>query len=103
MTTQTHFTAWLVNDSSCLDQENCDLTVLQDTLISGDPESAGSWGTDSSKPQAFYGVTSVSAKDSDIDAALVEAEVMLRDAGWRTVGAWDVVPNAYTITVEREV
>lgn len=100
-TTVTHFTAWLVNDTSCLDQGCMDLTVLQDQLIGGDPEDERGWSTDTEQPQAFYAVTTVDAADGDIDTAQAEAKDLLEQAGWRLAGNWDATPNAYTVTVER--
>jgi hypothetical protein len=98
---RTHFTAWLVNDPSCLDQARCDITILQDQLIGADPDDERSWSTDTSKPQPFYAVTTVDAEDGDIDQALREAEALMSEAGWRLAGDWDAAPNAYTTTVER--
>jgi hypothetical protein len=99
--TTTHFTAWLVNDTSCLDQDCMDITVLEDWLIGGDAEDDGNWSTDSGKAPAFYAVTSVNAKDGDIDDAITEADDLMTAAGWRVVGEWDAVDNAYIVTVER--
>jgi hypothetical protein len=97
-----HYTAWLVNDTSCLDQACMDLTVLEDELIGGDPEKRGDWSTDASKDRAFYGVTAVDAEEGDIQKATEEAEDMLREAGWRMTDKWEAVTNAYIVTVERE-
>ena len=100
--TTTHFTAWLVNDASCLDQSNCDLTVLEDQLIGADPEDDGSWSTDTSKDTALYAVTDVDASDCDIEDAINQAEQMLAAAGWTIAGtSWEAVDNAYIVTVER--
>lgn len=41
--TREHYTAWLVTDTTCLDQPKCDVSVLQDELIGADP---GDTGTD---------------------------------------------------------
>ncbi|MFF3547093.1 hypothetical protein ACFYXD_35310 [Streptomyces platensis] len=97
-----HFTAWLVNDPSALDQPCMDIAILEDELIAGDPEDDGSWGTDSSKPTAFYAVTKVDARDGDAQDGIDEAEDLMSAAGWRTVGNWDTVDNAYIVTVERD-
>jgi hypothetical protein len=96
-----HFTAWLVNDTSCLDQPNMDITILEDALI-GDPEDDGAWTTDSSKPIAFHAITDTDARDGDIAEGIRQAEHLLANAGWSTVGSWDATDNAYTITVERD-
>lgn len=98
----THFTAWLVNISSYLDQPNMDLTVFEDTLLGGDSDDDASWSTDGSKGAAFYAITSVSAEGGDIDDGLGEARDLLEAAGWSVVGAWEPTDNAYTVTVERE-
>jgi hypothetical protein len=101
MTTR-HFTAWLVNDPSALDQACMDISILEDELIGADPEDDGAWSTDSSKPVAFYAVTTVDAREGDIDDAQDEAEDLMSATGWRTVGKWDAVDNAYIVTVERD-
>lgn len=98
--TAMHFTAWLVNDTSCLDQDNCDITIIEDQLIAGDPEDDRNWATDSCKPPAFYATTSVNAKGGDIDAALTEARELMAAAGWQPVGAWQAADTAYIVTVE---
>lgn len=97
----THYTAWLTNVASCLDQPNIDLTVLQDKLTGADPTQDGDWSTDPDRPQALYAVTSVPAEDGDIDDAIKEAENLLVASGWTTIGAWDVCDSSYFITVER--
>lgn len=117
--TAQHFTAWLVNDTSCLDQGCMDVSVLEDRVISYrtqeksseyDPVTGGvtveeeeipQWTTDSSKPPAFYAVTTVDAKSGDVADGQAEAVELMRAAGWATVGGWDVLPNAYVVTVER--
>lgn len=101
MTTR-HFTAWLVNVPSCLDQPFMDLTVLEDELIGGDAEDDAEWATDGSKEPAFYAITTVNALDGDDEDGQREAKELLTDAGWSIVGDWDVTDNAYVITVERD-
>jgi len=100
-----HFTAWLVNDASALDQPCMDVTILEDQVI-GYTEVYGeqqpSWSTDTSKPTAFYAVTKVDACDGDAEDGCDEAEDLMRDAGWRVVGNWEAVDNAYVVTVERD-
>jgi hypothetical protein len=119
--TRTHFTAWLTNDPSCLDQPFMDLTIWQDTItgyrkgdLIGDVDLATGtdtlgyeeipvWEMDPDKPDpTFYAVTKVPARDGDIADAQQEAKELLETAGWRIVGDWDVTPNAYTVTVERD-
>lgn len=97
-----HFTAWLVNAPSCLDQPNCDLTVLEDQLLGEDPEDRDAWTSDTSKDQPLYGITDVPAAGGDIDAAIEQAEAMLSARGWRTVDSWITTDNAYICTVEKD-
>jgi hypothetical protein len=66
------------------------------------PQDEGAWSTDTSKPTAFYAVTKVDARDGDAQDGCDEAEDLMRDAGWRVVGNWDAVDNAYVVTVERD-
>jgi hypothetical protein len=98
--TATHFTAWLVNDTSCLDQPCMDVTVLEDDLIGEDPEDRGAWSSNGNTH--FYAVTTVDARDGDDADGVTQAEELLRAAGWRTVGQWDVTTSAYVVTVERD-
>lgn len=102
MSEQAHFTAWLVNVPSCLDQPNIDLTVLPDEPVYGiDDEGNEVINWASSGETVFYAVTSVNAATGEVSDAITGARVLLREAGWETVGEWDVVDNAYVITVER--
>jgi hypothetical protein len=100
--TITHFTAWLVNDASALDQGCMDITILEDQLVGGDPDNDGDWSTDTSKPTAFYAVTTVNAEDGSLSDGRNEAETLMEQAGWRIAGDWDAVDNAYIVTVERD-
>lgn len=97
----THFTAWLVNDPSALDQPCMDVAILEDALIGADPEDKRAWATDSSKPEAFRAVTTVDAREGEVKDAISEAEDLMEGAGWRVIGDWDSVPNAYVATVVR--
>jgi hypothetical protein len=98
-----HFTAWLVNDPSALNQDNCDVTVLADVLIGYDKNDSGEetpcWASNGA--EVFHAVTDTSARDGDIEDALSRAEELLAEAGWDTVGKWEAVDNAYLVTVER--
>ncbi|BFP50049.1 hypothetical protein KCMC57_64170 (plasmid) [Kitasatospora sp. CMC57] len=101
----THFTAWLVDDRSCLDQDNCDVTVLADditTVIDYDGN-----GFEVEKPEysstgapVFYGITGVDARDGNVDDAIREAEQMLDAAGWVVTGTWEAVGTSYVVEVE---
>ncbi|GAX57262.1 hypothetical protein [Streptomyces olivochromogenes] len=99
----THFTAWLVNDTSALDQPCMDVTVIEDQAISYKQDEEGNetpvWA--SQGDQKFYAVTTVDARDGDIDDAQTETEALLAASGWKTVGDWDVTDNAYIVTVEK--
>jgi hypothetical protein len=97
--TTTHFTAWLVNDASCLETPFMDVTVIEDELIGDDPADERAWA--SNGDPLFHAVTTVDAEDGDIDTAQYEATDLLSAAGWQTVGNWDVVDNAYIVTVAR--
>lgn len=114
----THFTAWLVNDTSALDQDCMDVTILEDEIsgyrdgeISGeyDPHTGEAAIEQTEQPiwsstsqQVFYAVTTVNAKDGDVKDGCDEAETLMAQAGWRIVGDWDAVDNAYIVTVERD-
>lgn len=100
MTNLRHFTAWMINDRSMLDQPNMGVTILEDTLIGSDPDNEGHWATDSTKPMAFYAVTTVDARDGEGQDGVNEAMALMSAAGWDTVGKWEPTPSAYTATVE---
>ena len=95
-----HFTAWLVNARSCLDQDNMDVTVLEDELTGAEnPDDPGDWATDGTKDPAFYAVTSVDARDGETDDAIREAEGLLAAAGWTVAGPWAGVDCGYIAVV----
>ena len=93
--TATHFTAWLTTTTSALDQDNIDLTVLEDEQL-GDTD----W-TSKGGPALFTAATNVPAEDGDHRKAQDEADDLLAEAGWSTTGTWDAVDSGYIITVER--
>lgn len=99
-----HFTAWLVNDRTCLDQDYMDVTILQDMLVIDGPDHGGRfrehWETDPEEAPAYYAITTVNAREGDIEEGQKQAKALLADAGWQTVDDWTVLENAYTITVE---
>ncbi|NUP24161.1 MAG: hypothetical protein HOZ81_50515 [Streptomyces sp.] len=100
---QTHFTAWLVNDRTCLDQDNCDITVLADDITTDygpDDSEAEKTVYSSTGEPLFYAVTGVSARDGDGDAAIREAEELLADSGWRITGSWEAVGTGGVVEVE---
>ncbi|MFF0409119.1 hypothetical protein ACFYUY_01620 [Kitasatospora sp. NPDC004745] len=97
----THFTVWVVNDTSSLGGDNCEVEVKADaphTYYEGD-EKRISW--ESTGDPLLQHVTSVDARDGDIDDAIREAEELLEAAGWRIAGRWDAVDTAYIAEVER--
>jgi len=96
-----HFTAWLVNIPSALDQANMDITISQDQLVGANPDNDSDWTTDTSKPTPFYAVTHVNATTGDITEGIKEAEALMQQDGWKTTSNWQAVTNAYTATVER--
>lgn len=98
-TTITHFTAWLVNDASALETSCMDITVIEDELIGADPDDERAWAANGAV--TFHAVTTVDVHDGDIDAAQAEAKDLMAAAGWQIVGDWDVVDNAYIVTVAR--
>ncbi|WP_329126143.1 hypothetical protein [Streptomyces sp. NBC_01353] len=98
--TTTHFTAWLTTTTSALDQDNIDIVILEDELI-GDPEAGDAAWACKGGIALFTGITNVPAEDGDHTKAKLEAEDLMRDAGWATVGAWDGVDTGYIVTVER--
>jgi hypothetical protein len=52
--TRRHFTAWMANSSSVVDQPNMDIAIIEDQLLGEDPDNVDHWSSDSSKPQPFY-------------------------------------------------
>jgi hypothetical protein len=103
-TTATHFTAWLVNDPSCLTGDTCDITVLRDEPVTyrtgSDGQETPVWG--STGDPLLHADTTVDARDGDIAEAQREAEELLAASGWRVAGGWEATDNAYIVTVERE-
>ncbi len=95
-----HYAAWITTDSTCLDQPNVDVVVLEDVLISEPDDDEGSWS--STGTQWFHGITGVNAKDGDHGDACREALALLENAGWRTQSLADGegVDTGYTVTVE---
>ncbi|WP_406501615.1 hypothetical protein OHA04_27775 [Streptomyces sp. NBC_01590] len=99
-TATTHFTAWLGTNASVLDQDNMDVVVLEDELFGDPAEGATAWSC-KGEEALFTGITDTPAEDGDHKSAQREAEALLSDAGWSTVGEWDDVDTGYTITVVR--
>jgi hypothetical protein len=94
----THFTAWLVNDPSALEGDDCDVTVLADAFAGyrrGEPD----WS--STGEPLFHALTGIDARGGDIDDAQDKAEQALAEAGWTTTGDWEALDNSYVITVVR--
>ncbi|TVL89794.1 hypothetical protein [Streptomyces sp. SAJ15] len=103
--TMTHFTAWLTTDRTCLEDDQCDVTVLADKIAGYEFDSNGFetntpvW-TSVGDP-LWYAKTSHTADEDDDQSALEEAEELLEKAGWRLVGGWEAVTTGCTATVER--
>lgn len=99
-TVTTHFTVWVCNDPSSLEGSNCDVEVKADKpLAYYDDEQRISW--ESTGDPLLRAVTSVDARDGDIDQALREAKGMLEEAGWEITGKWEALADAYVAEVER--
>lgn len=99
MTDTTHFTAWLTTTTSALDQDNIDVTVLEDENIGGDSDEAN-WACQGGEAE-YTGVTGIPAEDGDHYKAQREAVDLLTEAGWTAVGDWEDVDTGYIVTVER--
>jgi hypothetical protein len=109
---ETHYTAWMTNDPSCLSGPFMDVTVLEDE-VSGykdgevtdsetmEREQLPQWTTKSGDSQMFHAETGVRAADGEAQDGIREAKTLLEQAGWRTVGEWEATPNSYTATVVR--
>jgi hypothetical protein len=100
-TTPRHFTAWMANDPSVLDQPFMDVTVLEDEATSYRTETREVPEWSSTGKQAFYGVTTVDAREGDAQDGIKQAEELLGAAGWRIAGKWEATDSAYLVTVER--
>lgn len=104
-TTTTHFTAWLAVESSVLTNDNCDVTILQDEVISYRTDDDGTeipeWTTAAGVPQAFYAETHATTDDDHSDAQN-QARDLMEEAGWRIVGDWEATDSGYIVTVERD-
>lgn len=99
MTTTEHYTAWITTDTSCLDQDNADITVLRDEQLGADGDPNG-WS--STGDPVHYATTSINARTGDHDDIVAEAKALLAAAEWDVTGTWEAVPTGYTATVERD-
>jgi hypothetical protein len=102
---RTHFTAWLVNDLSALDGNNCDVSVMADEayIYAEDDEGIEEvthW--ESTGEPIFQAVTDTDARTGDDEQAQREARKLLQDAGWEIVGDWEAVTTAYVVEVRRD-
>ncbi|MGW5353385.1 hypothetical protein ACWERV_23100 [Streptomyces sp. NPDC004031] len=102
-----HFTAWITKDPQFLETDRMDVLIMEDTVMvpqtTPDGRRIQIWETDGN--MVFYAVTSVDAREGDVYDAMKEAELLMQQAGWRTVGPWGLVPEApndheYIATVE---
>ncbi|MEU0991240.1 hypothetical protein [Streptomyces sp. NPDC005953] len=96
---ETHYTAWLTTDSTCLDGACSDVTVLADEL-SGHHHSTGEAQWVSAGDPLLHTVTTVSAKDGDDEQAMQEAQELLKASGWSVDGQWEAVPTGFIIPVK---
>ncbi|MFE6868291.1 hypothetical protein ACFVFS_17215 [Kitasatospora sp. NPDC057692] len=100
-----HFTAWLVNDRSALESDNCDVTVLPDRPLiyieDADGEEVEVINWESTGTGVFHAVTNVDARHGDDEDAIRETEQLLEEAGWRITGKWEPLDTAYVTEVER--
>ena len=104
-----HFTAWLTTDSSALEDDLCDVTVLRDEPSGTRTDDFGNETEDwtSVGDPVFYAKTSIrhdqGADDgSGATAAEQEARDLLENAGWRLTGSWEAVTTGGTVTVSRD-
>ncbi len=96
-----HFTAWLVDDPSCLDQAHMDITVLEDTVTGySDDGQTPVWSTAAGSPTRFHALTGVDAREGDVADGQRQAEELLREAGWVPAGAWEANATGAIVTVE---
>lgn len=91
-----HFTAWLTVDPTMALGSNCAVLILEDE------QSGSDWTTKPGATEEFTAETTVPAQiRGDHHAAQTEADDLMRQAGWRTVGTWEQVDSGYVATVER--
>lgn len=95
--TTKHYTAWLTNVRSALDQPNMDITILEDEAI-GDPENGdGTWACAGGEA-VYYTVTDMAADDYWGDCTAVATNI-LRHAGWDTTDEWTSNDTGYAVSV----
>jgi DNA-binding transcriptional regulator YiaG len=97
--TARYFTAWLSTDPSVLDDNHCDVVILEDELLGDDPDDLRAR---SSFGDPHLRVVLDARHDDDTDEAAIEqAEQALDAAGWRLIGDWEAVDTGCTVPVER--
>lgn len=103
--TDQHFTAWLTTDPGCLDQDHCDITVLQDAITGYNTAEDGTelpiWSTDIMVNPQYYATTRTPAADDSHKQAQQQAAELLTSAGWALAGPWAATPTGYIATVTR--
>jgi hypothetical protein len=91
-----HFTAWLTVDPTMVLNTNCDVLILEDEQTGPD------WTTKPGAREEFSAETSTPAETrGDHSAAQADAEDLMKQAGWETVGDWEQVDSGYVVTVQR--
>ncbi|GAA2640037.1 hypothetical protein [Streptomyces axinellae] len=101
-----HYTAWVTNDTSCLEGEFIDLVVLADDICGYETDQNG-LETDtpvwtSVGDPLMRAETTVSAREeSGADTAMAQAIDLLAAAGWEKAGDWQAVTTGYTVAVQR--
>lgn len=97
--TERYFTAWLSTDRSVLDDDHCDVVVLEDELLGDDPDDLRA-RTSIGDPHLRVILDARHDDDTD-EAAIEQAEEALEAAGWRLIGTWEAVDTGCTAPVER--
>ncbi|MFJ2217731.1 hypothetical protein ACIQVO_37100 [Streptomyces sp. NPDC101062] len=99
---QQHFTAWFTDDLSASDQ--CVLDIVKDEIVRYEADRSGFttdeplWGA---KGQPILNIPTAMDASSGRPDTLRQAEQLLRDAGWETVGDWSDNQSGYTVAVEQ--
>jgi len=97
-----HYTAWLALDTSVLEGDFCDVTVIEDIAISYREDEDGNeqpvWA--SQGQVMFQAITTIDAEDGDASDAQEEARELMEADGWRIAGTWEASDTGYIVTVE---
>ena len=96
------FQAWLVDNTSALDQPNADITIYEGEYLTRPDEDPADAPFTMDGTVAFHAVTTIPAENCDTAAAQAAAIDLMAAAGWRARGDWTPVDLGHTITVERD-